>query len=62
MNGYHVLHLWCACGHEGEVRNRPEWNPLVRDQLLPKFKCSVCGGRPNDMRIVWHIVSDRLLG
>ncbi len=55
MPGFHVLYLWCKCGHEGEVRARREWELLTRDKLLVKFKCSVCGKRPVEMRRVWVV-------
>lgn len=57
MRGYHNVYFWCPCGHGGKVRERPEWQGLTRDQIFPKLRCSKCGGRPNDMRYVWHVES-----
>jgi hypothetical protein len=52
--GHSILHLFCACGRNASVRSLPEWDRLVRDQLLRKFKCSACGKRPVDMRRGWE--------
>ncbi len=53
MPGQPVLHLSCACGRVVMIEHREEWNGLLRDALLRKFRCSVCGRRPVDLRRGW---------
>ncbi len=55
MEGFMALHLRCACGRTVSLPYKREWEGLLRDQLLPRFKCSACGQRPNDMRRGWAV-------
>lgn len=55
MPGQTFLFLWCACGREANLPHRPEWLPLTRHQLLPRFTCQTCGQHPVDMRRVWVV-------
>jgi hypothetical protein len=58
MRGHPVIYLECPCGHVGKVPDRKEWDKLLRDQLLPKFRCSKCGAVPANMSRVWALDRD----
>lgn len=51
--GQQVLHLWCACKRVVTIPYRKEWEGLLRDALLARFRCTVCGQRPVDLRRGW---------
>ncbi|VDS08845.1 hypothetical protein PARHAE_02030 [Paracoccus haematequi] len=44
-------HIYCGCGHSGMV-GTSRW--LHRDEMLRRFRCSVCGGRPSHVTMIVH--------
>lgn len=56
MDGHHELHIWCRCGRQASILYTPALAGLLRDELLRRLRCTVCAGRPVDIRIGWVIV------
>jgi hypothetical protein len=48
-----VLHIFCC--RTVTVPYRPEWEGLLRDAMLARLRCSVCGKRPIDVQRGWAL-------
>lgn len=56
-----ALWLQCSCGHAAKIR-WPMDRTTLRADILPRTKCSVCGQRAADMRVIWEPEGDALEG
>lgn len=55
MPGYSVLHVWCTCGRFSTIRKTEAMRDLLRDALLRRLRCMVCGGRACDLVQGWDL-------
>lgn len=52
-DGENVVYVWCtACGHKAEMRE----DDLPKASLRHQFRCSKCGERKADVRVVWRLL------